>query len=132
MPFFQYSPTLPKKEESELAQFVAEVSEIFYRRSRKQIKGMVEKVASEKGLLNKKQISDGWFRRFLEQQPQLQLRKGDHAAMVCLDAVKDKQALENYFSLLNVRHGHQCTRISGVGDHVTGSLRETQESGSSN
>ena len=31
-----------------------------------------------------------------------------------------------------VRHGHQCTRISGVEDHETGSLRETQESGSSN
>ena len=31
-----------------------------------------------------------------------------------------------------MRHGHRCTRISGVGDHETGSLRETQESGSSN
>ena len=28
--------------------------------------GMVEKVASEKGLLKKKQISDVWFKRFLE------------------------------------------------------------------
>ena len=45
------SPYLNKEKESELAKFVAEVSEICYRRSRKQIKGMVEKVASEKGLL---------------------------------------------------------------------------------
>ena len=53
--FFQYCPTLlNKEEESELAQFVAEVSEICYGRSRKQIKGMVEKVASEKGLFKKK------------------------------------------------------------------------------
>ena len=58
-------PYLNKEEESELAQFVAEVSEIGYGKTRKQIKGMVEKVASEKGLLKKKQISDGWFRRFL-------------------------------------------------------------------
>jgi len=57
---------------------------------------MVEKVASEKGLLKKKQISDGWFRRFLEQQPQLHLRKGDRTAMVRLDAMKDRKALENY------------------------------------
>ena len=61
---------------------------------------MVEKAASEKSLLKKKQISDGWFRRFLERQPQLRLCKSDRAAMVCLDAVKDREALENYFSLL--------------------------------
>ena len=60
----------------------------------------MEKVTSEKGLLKKKQISGGWFRRFLEQQPQLRLYKGDCAAMFCLDAMKDREALENYFSLL--------------------------------
>ena len=58
------SPYLNKKEVSELTQFVAEVSEIGYGETRKQIKDMVEKVASEKGLLKKKQISDGLFRRF--------------------------------------------------------------------
>jgi len=59
------SPYLNKEEESELAQFVVEVSEIGYGKTRKQISGMVEKVAGEKGLLKKKRISDGWFRRFL-------------------------------------------------------------------
>ena len=68
VPFFQYCPTLlNNEEESEPEQFVAEVSEICYTRSRKQIKGMVEKVVREIHLLKKKQISDGWFRRFLEQ-----------------------------------------------------------------
>ena len=60
------SPYLIKEEESELARFVAEVSEIDYGKTRKQIKGMMEKVAGEKGLLKKKQISDGCCRRFLE------------------------------------------------------------------
>jgi len=60
------SPYLNKEEESDLANFVAEVSEIGCGKIRKQIKGMVEKVANEKGVLRKKQISDGWFRRFLE------------------------------------------------------------------
>jgi len=59
------SPYLNKKG-SELAQFVVEVSEIGYGKTRKQIKGIVEKVATEKGILKKKTISDGWFRRFLE------------------------------------------------------------------
>jgi len=35
------------------------VSEIGYGKTRKQIKGMVEKVATEKGILKKKTISDG-------------------------------------------------------------------------
>jgi len=94
--------TFPEIQSSKvvLAQFVAEVSEIGYGKTRKQIKGMVEKVASEKGLLKKKQISDGWFRRFLQRQPQLPLHKGDRTTMVRLDAMKDREALENYFSLL--------------------------------
>ena len=63
----------------------------------KQIKSMVEKVASEKILLINKQISDQYFGMFLKQQPQLQLHKGGRAAMVCLDAVKDREELVNYF-----------------------------------
>jgi len=94
------SPYLNKEEESELAQFVVEVSEIGYGKTRKQIKGMVEKVANEKGILKNKAISDGWFRRFLERQPQLRLRKGDRTAQVRLDAMNNREALENYFSLL--------------------------------
>jgi len=62
---------------------------------------MVEEAASKKGLLKKKEISDGWFRRLLEWQPQLWLCKGDRTDMVNLDAMKDKDVLNNYnFSLL--------------------------------
>ena len=67
------------------------------RQGTKQIEGMVEKVANEKGLLKKKQVSDEWYRRFLERQPQLWLRKGDRAAMAHLDALKDREALGNYY-----------------------------------
>jgi len=61
---------------------------------------MVEKIAIEKGVLKNKIISDGWFRRFLERKPQLRLCKGDRTAMVRLNAMNNKEALENYFSLL--------------------------------
>ena len=37
--------------------------------------------------LNK--INDDWFRQFLERQPQLTLRKGDHSAAVRMDATKN-------------------------------------------
>jgi len=36
----------------------------------------------------------------LERKPQLRLRKGDHTAMVRLDAMNNREALENCFSLL--------------------------------
>ena len=34
-------------------------------------------------------INDDWFRQFLECQPQLTLRKGDHTAAVRMDATKN-------------------------------------------
>jgi len=42
------------------------MSETCYGKTKKQNKGMVEKVATEIGILKKKTISDGWFRRFFE------------------------------------------------------------------
>ena len=45
-------------------------------------------------------ISDDWFRRFLEHQPQLTLRKGDHTMAVRMDATKNQTDLDNYFKEL--------------------------------
>ena len=61
---------------------------------------MVEQTAHEKQVLRKQKISDGWFRRFLERQPHLCLRKGDLTAAVRMEAMKNTSALDNYFILL--------------------------------
>ena len=45
-------------------------------------------------------ISDDWFRRFLEHQPQLTLQKGDHTVAVRMDATKNQTDLDNYFKKL--------------------------------
>ncbi|XP_065894182.1 uncharacterized protein [Dysidea avara] len=61
---------------------------------------IVESTARGKGLLRKRRISDGWFRRFIERQPRLSLRKGDSTAFVCMDAMKKQQELDNYYITL--------------------------------
>ena len=92
-------PYLNKEEEEDLANFIEEVAEVGFGKTRKQIKAMVEQTAREKQLL-RKQISDGWFRRFLERQPHLCLRRGDRTAAVRMEAMQKKDALDKYFILL--------------------------------
>jgi len=48
----------------------------------------------EKRVLRKERISDGWFRRFLERQPQLRLHKGDRTLFVQLNAMNNNEALD--------------------------------------
>ena len=66
-------PYLNVEEEKDLASFVEVVADIGFGKTRKQIKAMVEKTACDKRPLRKDKISDGWFRRFLECQPQFTL-----------------------------------------------------------
>ena len=61
---------------------------------------MVESAARDKGVLRKDRISDGWFRGFMERQPQLMLHKGDKTSFVRMDAMKQKEELDNYFITL--------------------------------
>jgi len=37
-----------------------------YGKPQKEVKGLVEKVSREKGVLKKLKVSNGWLRRFLE------------------------------------------------------------------
>jgi len=59
-----------------------------YGKTQKQVMEIVESTAQEKGLLRKSKISQGWFRRFIEHQPQLSLRKGECTAFVRMDAMR--------------------------------------------
>ena len=77
-------------EETVLGEFIEVVGQIGYGKTRKQIKNIAESVARDKGILKRSRISDGWFRRFLQRQPNLRLRKGDATASVRMDAMEDK------------------------------------------
>ena len=90
-------PYLNEVEEKDLAGFLEVMSSIGYGKTRKQIKAVAETVAREKGMLQKERISDGWFRRFLERQPQLTLRNGDRTAFVRMSAMQNNEALDSYF-----------------------------------
>ena len=91
---------LSRDEETELGAFIQVVGKLGYGKTRKQVKNIAESVARDKGVLKSKRISDGWFRRFLERQSHLCLRKGDPTANVRMDAMANKEALDNYFKLL--------------------------------
>ena len=50
-------------------------------------------------MTGQKKITDGWFRRFMMQQPQLSLCKGDPTANVRMDCL-NKETMDKYFDLL--------------------------------
>ena len=53
---------LTDQEEKQLADYLIEVAEAGYGKTRKQVKAMVEGIAKEKGILaSDKKISDGWW-----------------------------------------------------------------------
>ena len=60
-------------EEKELSLFLIDTAKAGYEKIRKEVKGLVEKVAQDKGVLKKSKVTDVWFRRFLERQPTLSL-----------------------------------------------------------
>ena len=59
---------------------------------------IVENVAQEKKLLRSDRVSDGWWRRFMEQKPHLFLRRGDITAHIRMDSV-NHESMEAYFNL---------------------------------
>ena len=93
-------PFLTSVEEKELSNFLVDVAKAGYGKTRKQIMGLAESVAQDKGrMMGQKKISDGWFRRFMTWQPQLSLRKGDPTANVRMDCL-NKETMDKYFDLL--------------------------------
>lgn len=93
---------LSTEEEKELADHLVEVAKVGYGKTRKQVMTIAENVAKEKSMLRKKRISNGWWRRFRERQPQLSLRRGDPTAHVRMDATS-KQIIKEYYDLLGLK-----------------------------
>ena len=88
-------PYLSAEEETELAEFAIEAASVGCGQTRQQIMTIAEKVAKDKGILQKDRISD----KFMKRQTYLSLRKGDPAANDRMDAVTS-QAIKHYFNLL--------------------------------
>ena len=92
-------PYLVPSEERQLAEHLVKAANLGYGKTKRQIQHMVERVAKEKGTLKRSRISDGWWRRFLERNPQLRLRRGDATGHERMDAL-NKENLDAYFQLL--------------------------------
>jgi hypothetical protein len=85
---------LDKKEEALLADHLVEAAQIGYGKTRKEVKSIVVQVAKEKAVNRSNRVSDGWWRRFLERQPQLSLRRGDATTHIRMDATNLLMAVE--------------------------------------
>ena len=79
-------PYLNDQEERALADHLIEAAKIGYGKTRKEVKSIVERVAEEKHCLRGTQVTDGWWTKFLQRQPQLSLRRGDATAHVRMDS----------------------------------------------
>ena len=93
-------PYLNNTEEKELQEYLIQANKVGYGKTRCQVKMIAEKVAIDKGLLRGAQISDGWWRRFLQRHPDLSLRSGDSTGYVRMNAMNEEN-LKNYFDLLD-------------------------------
>ncbi len=77
-------PFLTQEEEKFLTDHLVHIAQLGYGKTRRQVLNMVEIVAREKGIMpqDHKRLSRGWFRRFMERNPTLSLRRGDATAHV--------------------------------------------------
>jgi len=91
-------PLLTTAEENEFANFLVEVSQAGYGKTRKEVRQIAGSVAVDKGSRNKVMVSHGWFKRFLQRQPQLSYCKGNPTAKVFMNCYKE--VISDYFSLL--------------------------------
>ncbi len=94
-------PFLTQEEEKCLTDHLVHIAQLGYGKTRRQVLNIVEIVAREKGIMpqDHKRLSSGWFRRFMERNPTLSLRRGDATAHVRMDCT-NSAALKKYFDLL--------------------------------
>ena len=93
-------PYLSSTEETELSSFLKSCSDIGYGRTRTDVMGIARSVAAEKGVLKGEKVTQGWWRRFCERQPDISLRQGDPTAHIRMDAI-NSNTIRQYFTLLN-------------------------------
>ena len=91
-------PYLTNEEEAQLSTHLLAASQVGFGKTRSDVKYLVETYISNERC-PKGPISDGWWRRFLEQNPTISLRSGDATAGVRMDSI-NSQNIEAYFNLL--------------------------------
>ena len=104
-------PYLDKDDEYKLETFLIDSCRVGYGKTRRQVKAIVETVASQKGVLRGSCISDGWWRRFRERHPNLSLRHGDATGFSRMNAMT-RENIEHYFGLLK-----KCMEEHNLFDH---------------
>ena len=92
-------PYLAPEEEDELIGYLLKASQLGYGKTRRQVKEIVERVATTKGILCSESISDGWWKRFLQRHGNIALRSGNATAHVRMEAT-NKENIKHYFKLL--------------------------------
>ena len=73
--------------EREMANFLIDVAKARYGKTRKEVQHIVGTAAHDKGRIANSQVSHGWFKRFLQRQPQLSYCRGDPTANVRMDCL---------------------------------------------
>ena len=109
---------LSPAEEEEFSNFLIEVAQVGYGKTRKEVRSIAGRVAVDKGRKDKPIVSHGWFQRFLQRQSHLSYHKGDPTANVRMNCLT-KGVISDYFDLLNeVLTENQllnsCSRIYNV------------------
>ena len=90
---------LSSVEEEEFANFLIEVAQVGYGKTRKEVRNIAGRVAVDKKRKKIPSVSHGWFQRFMQRQPHLSYRKGNPTANVRMNCLT-KQVLSDYFDLL--------------------------------
>ena len=83
-------PYLQPDEEGELTTYLLTAASIGLGKARHEVMRIAEGIAVQKGILKGNKISNGWWRRFHERNPELSLRSGDATAGVRIDAVNEE------------------------------------------
>ena len=100
--------------------FLKTCSDIGYGKTRRDVMCIAQSVAADKGVLKGNKITEGWWRRFLQRQPDLSLQRGDTTAHVRMNAV-NSETMKQYFSLLNyvmMPSPHRYTTLMKVVFHL--------------
>ena len=106
-------PYLTYEEENKLVKFLMNCSKMGYGKTRQDVMKLVEICVVKKDITlednwgSKLSIANGWWVRFLQRWPTLNLRKGDLFAVVC-EEVSSYDVFKSYFNLLEdvmMKHG---------------------------
>jgi len=81
-----------------------------YGKTRKEVWSIAGRVTVDKGVKDKPVVSNGWFQRFMQRQPQLSYWKGDSIANVRMNGL-NRELITDYFALLkDVLTGNQLLK----------------------